>query len=167
MAVIQDPALGGGGPHCSLLQPLSFPASPGHLPSPCPSCDSRVHTQDHDVFPQVPGSHHFHDADFLGPPGKLLLQLCREREPVTSRQDPGQANSRMFPVVGIMTRETIFFFSLSQETGSGPQVRKHIHRDTSFALQISSWGPEGSHGTPSVSLATMKPFSPERQDPHK
>ncbi|PNJ70977.1 LOW QUALITY PROTEIN: PSMG4 isoform 11, partial [Pongo abelii] len=35
----------------------------------------------------VPCPHHLHDADLLGPPGKLLLQLCKETDPVS----PGQA----------------------------------------------------------------------------
>jgi len=37
--------------------------------------DLRVHTQYHNVFPQVPGSHHFDNADFLRSPSDLLFQL--------------------------------------------------------------------------------------------
>lgn len=66
----------------------ALPPLPRPRPEPACARDSRVHAQHHDVLPQVPGSHHLHDADLLGPPGKLLLQLCREGGPV-SHARPG------------------------------------------------------------------------------
>lgn len=85
-AIIQKPAGKEEG-----LEALSGPSLSS--PSDVSLCNSRVHTQDHDVLPQVPGSHHLHDADLLGPPGQLLLQLCGERERDLSAR-PGPAAQR-------------------------------------------------------------------------
>lgn len=130
----QQPPCGcgrGRAPRASPLPPLFSSL----FPPSTPSCDSRVHTQDHDVFPQVPSPHHFDDADLLGPPGKLLLQLCREREPVTSRQGPGHAASHALPSLGITTRGAFFFlFSLSLGIESGSQDR-NVSTET-LALQL-------------------------------
>ena len=78
------------------VAPAASPAPP-LPPSRLRVRDSRVHTQDHDVFPQVPGSHHLHDADLLGPSGKLLLQLCRERAVSAAGRQPRPPRGDTWP----------------------------------------------------------------------
>ena len=116
--------------------PAASPPAPPRLPRPR-ARDSRVHAQHHDVLPQVPGSHHFHDADLLGPPGKLLLQLCRERGPVShawpgpGRQPHRQPNAR---------RRRVFFFKAG--VGPGSQGRKLATETLTRQVQLPT-GPAG------------------------